>query len=685
MVDFSRFMPPGGLPLDIKFPTPVPVGVSPPPAVQPAPVKPPRGDAIKVPIKQPPLPVKPPRAEPVKVPIKQPPLPLPGESGPIIANPGVPPMPMPPVEPQIPMPAPVPLPQVPAPVPLPGPVPPPIDANPGPAPVPQVPVPTPPPQIPNPIPTPIPELPTQLPLPPAPPVNELPPPIQVPPPINVPAPPDDIVSRGTVGPVAPPPVEVPPPVMMPEPVGLPADFQVPEDILSRGTVGPVAPPPVDVPPPVMQPTPEPVAPTPQRADPPPAIFDPGPVPPPMAPDLGGVSPPIPLAPSQPGVPTPMAPGSFQGVLPGPQPEPEAPPLPTGDSGLSRMLTEPFALPTFGRVGEPNVAQVQPVEEEPTGIETMAPAVGFGDYLGNEVAEAMPTQASQDTIALPDGSSFDLSTLDIGGFTGEGFDISDISLGQAPAQPAPAQSAPVEEGTGFDPAGRFRGEGFDFELPVDDSQTTSPNTGSPTFSDPIVVTDYFQLHDALGSGVSLDQIDTSNLSGFDPANIGQDRPTDASGFNPEDYTAPAGEFMTDGQLAEYGSLEPGTPIPTNPTNTGLTPEQQAALDQYLADNPGAFDFIGSGFNPFGSMSGVGAFGSIPTGTVSDGQGSYTVIPVGPVGDLDNTGGQATAPGPINVRSASSYGLTGAQPTMPVGPNPFQRPETQEGIGSLAGGG
>ena len=114
-------------------------------------------------------------------------------------------------------------------------------------------------------------------------------------------------------------------------------------------------------------------------------------------------------------------------------------------------------------------------------------------------------------------------------------------------------------------------------------------------------------------------------------------------------------MTDGQLSEYGSLEPGTPIPTNHTNTGLTPEQQAALDQYLADNPGAFDFLGSGFNPFGGMSGVGSFGSIPPGTVSDGQGGYTVIPVGTVGDLDNTGGQTPAPGPINVRSASSYGF------------------------------
>ena len=42
-------------------------------------------------------------------------------------------------------------------------------------------------------------------------------------------------------------------------------------------------------------------------------------------------------------------------------------------------------------------------------------------------------------------------------------------------------------------------------------------------------------------------------------------------------------------------------------------------------------------------------------------------------------------PPETRSASSYGLTGAVQTMPVAANPFRRPEAQQGIGSLAGGG
>jgi hypothetical protein len=544
-------------------------------------VKPPRGDAIKVPIKQPPLPVKPPRAEPVKVPIKQPPLPLPGESGPIIANPGVPPIPMPPVEPQIPMPAPVP--QVPAPAPVPQPAPLPIPEPPMPAPTP----------VPQPAPEPIlPPPPVAAPLPPAPPVNELPPPVQVPPPINLPAPPDDIVSRGTVGPVAPPPVEVPPPVMMPEPVGLPADFRLPEDILSRGTVGPVAPPPVEVPPPVMQPTPEP------------------------APEIAAALQNIDTS----GIET----------LADQFPMVEEFVAPSGPPQTTLNLEGPGR----GQAALPNLGE--PVAPTP---EQMASLGGRRDVVEQE-----------NTISLPDGSSFDLSTLDLTGLPGEGFDF------EMPTMPGPTPE-PTPEPEPSPPTGRGMTLDDLVSLGQDAGGFVEPETGVYT------------------PGIVAGPESTASVN-----NRG-----DLGGFNPEDYVTPAGEFLTDGQLAEYGDLEPGTPIPTNTTNTSLTPEQQAALDQYLASNPGGINVDLLGFNPFGNMSGMGSFGSIPSGTVSDGQGGYTVIPVGPVGDLDNTGGQAPAPGRVDVRSASSYGLTGAQQTMPVSDNPFRRPETQGGIGSLAGGG
>ena len=649
----------------------------------------PVGGVVKTPIKQPPMPmppVKPPRAEPVKVPVKQPPMPMPD---PVLNIPAPMPTPLPtPVGPPkapgpVPMPEPIPIPQVPAPTPVPQPVPMPMPQIPAPMPGPvptPLPTPIPPPVKPMPgesgpiianpgtPPIPVPPVVTPPVLPPAPPVNELPPPIQVPPP-NVPVP-EDILSRGTVGPVAPPPT---PPVQVPPPINVPAP---PDDIVSRGTVGPVAPPPVQVPPP--------------------ATFDPGPV-----------APPIPLAPSQPGVPTPMAPGSFQGVLPGPQPEPEAPPLPTGDSGLSRMLTEPFALPTFGRVGEPNVAQVQPVEEEPTGIETMAPAVGFGDYLGSEVNEAglpaLSETAPAGDIPLPDGSSFDLTSLnlsdtDMSELASGNFNIGNINLGQIgtgvdpslysdPALgggPPPMEvgtlGGPVYDENGnlignlgtagplFGEAGGMPPRGGEFDpgiaLPVDDSLRTTPNTGTPTFGPqvPVTATDYFHYHELIDSGLSPDQIDTSNLSGF-----GQSAGT-SDPYNPTVNDNPY-PFIPDG-------------IDTS----NMTDEQLAAVNAF-------YEGGGMANINIGGIPGLGNIGPINIGgTTGTTGGSYTVTPVAPVGDL-NTGdgstdgqvGTAPPPGPVDVRSASTFGLTGAQPTMPVGTNPFQRPESQQGIGSLAGGG
>ena len=73
--------------------------------------------------------------------------------------------------------------------------------------------------------------------------------------------------------------------------------------------------------------------------------------------------------------------------------------------------------------------------------------------------------------------------------------------------------------------------------------------------------------------------------------------------------------------------------------------------------------------------------------------------GSAGLVDNLfpSGTDNAPPPYvvpDVRSESSYPLTGAAPTRPVAPNPFVRPESapnpfvrpesQQGLGSLAGG-
>ena len=401
----------------------------------------------------------------------------------------------------------------------------------------------------------------------------------------------------------PTPEPVAPPVMTPEPIDLPADFTLPEDILSRGTVGPVAPPPVEVPPPVMQPAPEP------------------------APEIAAALQNIDTS----GIET----------LADQFPMVEEFVAPSGPPQTTLNLEGPGR----GQAALPNLGE--PVAPTP---EQMASLGGRRD-----VVEA------ENTISLPDGSSFDLSTLDLTGLPGEGFDF------EMPTMPGPTPPGPTPEPTPEPAPSLPTGRG----LTLDDLVSLGQDAGGFVEPETGVYTPGQQP-------AGLPQSAINEAQGTSPSDF-------MGSFNPEDYVTPAGEFLTDGQLAEYGDLEPGTPIPTNPTNTGLTPEQQAALDQYLASNPGGINVDLLGFNPFGQNAGMGAFGSIPSGTVPDGQGGYSVIPVGPVGDLDNTGGPAPAPGPVNVRSASSYGLTGAQQTMPVSDNPFRRPETQGGIGSLAGGG
>ena len=92
----------------------------------------------------------------------------------------------------------------------------------------------------------------------------------------------------------------------------------------------------------------------------------------------------------------------------------------------------------------------------------------------------------------------------------------------------------------------------------------------------------------------------------------------------------------------------------------------------------------GNSPPYTVTSVGAVDNLGTGA-SDGSAGLVdnLFPSG----TDNTEGGGDAPPPYvvpDVRSESSYALTGAAPTRPVAPNPFVRPESQQGLGSLAGG-
>ncbi|MCP4788667.1 MAG: hypothetical protein GY881_00370, partial [Gammaproteobacteria bacterium] len=172
--------------------------------------------------------------------------------------------------------------------------------------------------------------------------------------------------------------------------------------------------------------------------------------------------------------------------------------------------------------------------------------------------------------------------------------------------------------------------------------------------------------------------------------------DFAGIGPDDLgispNLDAGLTLGDTFLTEPGT---GMDNPYNPTvndnpypfipegidTSQMTPEQLAGLNSfYEAGGLGNLSGINIGGIP-GYTGGTIGGGSYTPGS-GTGDGNYTVTPVGAVGDLT----PQSYTGPMNVRSASTFGLTGAQPTVPANSrNPFQRPESQEGIGSLAGGG
>jgi hypothetical protein len=213
--------------------------------------------------------------------------------------------------------------------------------------------------------------------------------------LNIPMPVPQPIPQPVPQPIpapAPPPVEVappPPPIpqISPEVLAqIQQQFNLPDRFAPPPP--PVAPP-VQVPPPVMQPAP------------PEAVAPPVQVPPPVVQ-------PEPLA--GPGMPTPSG-----GFLPGidlnnldlsglavpnqVQPAPEPAPAPFSPSEqISSNYIEPRDGP--GQVPPGRRAGV----DDPTGIETMAESVGQGDYLG---------------IPLPDGGTFDLSTLDLSSIGGGG--------------------------------------------------------------------------------------------------------------------------------------------------------------------------------------------------------------------------------------------------------------------------
>jgi hypothetical protein len=416
--------------------------------------------------------------------------------------------------------------------------------------------------------------------------------------------------------------------------------------------------------------------------------------------------------------------------PAPEPvEPIAPPLNPPGSGFDPV--EDVMSYQFYNPVEP----VAPVAPEPAvGIETLAPddftapvtpPFSPSEQMGSNALEpqdgplpdgiVLPVntraEAVEAGIPMPDGSQFNLENLDLGGFE---------------VDPEIIQNALAEAGIETPATG-----GASTFTPNLDAGLTLGNT---LLTEPTSTASSFQPD---GSEFNLENLD---LSGFevDPeiiqnalAEAGIETPATggASTFTPN---LDAGLTLGDTLLTEPTS----TASSFQPEAGGftLTPEQQAAVDAAIGS--GSFSLINDSYgftdgqqDAAGVIPGAGAAVNATTDASTNpnaGQGWYenmtdeqreaydawiasgglANIPGGTI-DLGAIGGGTvnipdTTPRPVveaiqnltvnrdptlagNVSAATQYGLTGAPPVQAPSTNPFQRPETQQGIGSLAGGG
>jgi len=393
--------------------------------------------------------------------------------------------------------------------------------------------------------------------------------------------------------------------------------------------------------PTLPPAPQPVQVSPTYDTSTPAPLPPQPSEGLNIPGIGSISPEI-LAQIQAGIGGES--GDFKGIGSFVPTEPPVQGPPTVDPSLysdPELGTGP--RPTGGRRGE----------GEPSGIETMAESVGMGDYM-------------EPSISLPDGTNFDLSTLDFSNMGG-----------------------------GFNIGGGFNLGNFSPNLGLGDTEANGsgmPNVGTPNFTtedDPSLYSDP-EMSVGGPRGGPQGGPGIGNGPGFTMGG------TDASGN---------GNGPGFGDNAGGGS-GPGTPDPSNPYPFIPDSLDISGMDDTMLNGlNGFYEQFPNGIMP-GGFSGLGNIDfsniNVPGGT---NDGSYTVDPVEVVGDLPGGPGGGVPPNdgvdngedppdvpppppsvytPPNVRSASTFGLVGAQPTL-QGANPFARPETQAGIGSLAGGG
>ena len=283
---------------------------------------------------------------------------------------------------------------------------------------------------------------------------------------------------------------------------------------------------------------------------------------------------------------------------------------------------------------------------------------------------------------------------------EGFNLNNVNLGGV--DPSLYSDPDLGGGTRGEPLPDTRG-GFSPEAgpAFNPPQGAVDEVGGANFTPEFAVDPGLDFSNLDLSGLNLNLGEGFDANGFEPdftfGGPGQGGPNGGPGMG----NGPGNNMGDQGDQGNQG-YDPYNPtvndnpypfIPDGVNTDGMTPETLAGLNNYYEMYPDGFNIDLSGIG--GSFPG-GFMGGYDPGAGNTG-GSYTVDPVDPVGDLgvgDDTGDPSDPSDPIDVttpyvvpdvRSASSFGLTGATQTMPVSANPFVRPESQQGLGSLAGGG
>ena len=519
----------------------------------------------------------------------------------------------------------------------------------------------------------------------------------------------------------PAPVAAPAPAPTPAPAPLPAADpymgMTQADLREIGAALPPAPPMTVEPAPAPVPvTPPPLPP--QPVPPPPApVVEPAPAPVPVTPPP---TPPVPVAPPPAPVPTPAPPPIVPTVQTAPsnrvsEPAPAPAPTPVAPPPVPTLTPEPSPLVPPVQTAPSNRVS-EPAPEPAVGIETLAPddftapvtppfspseQMGFnaleprdGPLPAGIAAGPMSTpavnnrvEAMEANIPLPSGGQFNLDRME---FDSEGIPMVDPQIIQNALADAGLAPAPV----------------------VEPAPTITPNLGAgltlgDTFlTEPQVdLSNERELAEIIRGGAAdrSDMVFAGGTPNFDERTGQYVEPTPEPAPAPNEFTLTPeqqaaidaaiaqGEFgfagdsfgFTDGQRdaagVPPGAVENTAPAPSYANQAfyqNMTPEQQAAYDAFIE---------GGGIaNLRGGTIDLGAIGG---GTVNiPGIGGYTGTTPRPVVEaIQNLTPNRDPTLAGNVSAATQYGLTGAPPVQAPSTNPFQRPETQQGIGSLAGGG